>query len=156
MIVRLRLRPFDTPRDRAARLPWIVLVGLAYLLLAIWNPVTTPGPVLCASRLAVAVPCPMCGATRGVALCLRGRPVEASYLNPLSAPAALLGLGLLALWSFEYVSGREVEFLWRRPWRVVFLVLAHVAVLAAWAYVLVYRREDEFAASWLGRLLTSP
>jgi hypothetical protein len=155
MIVRLRLRPFDSPRDRAARLPWIVLLGLVYLVLALWNPVTTPGPVLCASRLAIAVPCPLCGATRGVALCLRGQPIEASLCNPLAAPAALVGLGLLVLWSFEYVAGQEVEFLWKRPWRRVFFLLVAVALLAAWAYVLVYRREDDFASSWLGRLLTT-
>ncbi|MFO0876340.1 MAG: DUF2752 domain-containing protein [Gemmataceae bacterium] len=155
MIVRPRLRPFDSPRDRVARLSWIVLLGLVYLALALWNPTTHPGPVLCASRLAVALPCPLCGATRGVALCLRGRPVEASTYNPLSLPAALFGVGLLALWSFEYLSNREVEFLFRRPWRMVVLVGAHVAVLAAWVYMLVYRREDDFATSWLGQLLSA-
>lgn len=152
MIVRPRLRPFESPRDRAARLPWIVLLGLVYLALALWNPTRTPGPVLCASRLAVALPCPLCGATRGVALCLRGRPLEASTYNPLSVPAALFGLGLLALWSYEYLSNHEVEFLFRRPWRMVVLISAHAAVLAAWVYVLLYRREDDFSSSWLGQL----
>jgi hypothetical protein len=153
MIVRVRLRRFASQRDRAARLPWIVLAGLAYLALCLWNPVSAPGPVLCLARLAFAVPCPLCGATRGVALCLRGRPLEASAYNPLSAPAALLGAALIALWSYEYVSGREVTLVWRRPWRLVFLVVAHAAVVAAWAYLLVFRREDDFAASWLGRAL---
>jgi hypothetical protein len=153
MIVRARLRPFDSPRDRAARLPWIVLLGLAYLALLLWNPTTTPGPVCCAMRRAVALPCPLCGCTRGVALCLRGRPLDASVSNPLAVPAAVSGLALLALWSFEYLRGAEVEFLWRRPWRVVFLTLAYLSLAAAWAYLLLYRREDDFAASWLGRLL---
>jgi hypothetical protein len=153
MIVRPRLRPFESPRDRAARLPWIVLLGLAYLGLALWNPVTTPGPVCCLMRHAVALPCPLCGCTRGVALCLRGRPLDASVSNPLAVPAALGGLLLLALWSFEYVRGAEVEFVWKRPWRVVFFTLATTALLAAWAYLLVWRREDDFASSWLGRLL---
>jgi hypothetical protein len=46
-----------------------------------------------------------------------------------------------------------VEFVWRRPWRRVFFAGACLALVAAWAYLLVYRREDDFAASWLGRLL---
>src|SRR5262249_33575067 len=121
MIVRVRLRPFASRRDRAARLPLIVLAGLAFLGLCLWDPVAAPGPVLCLSRLAFAVPCPLCGGTRGVALCLRGRPLEASACNPLSAPAALLGAGLIALWSYEYLAGREVTFVWRRPWRLAFL-----------------------------------
>jgi hypothetical protein len=155
MIVRIRLRPFAFPRDRAARLPWIVLAGLALLGLCLWNPVTTPGPVLCLSRLAFALPCPFCGATRGVALCLRGRPIEASAYNPLSLPVLLLGASLLALWSYEYVANREVLFVFRRPWRTLFVVLAFVVVISAWVYLLTCRREDDFAASWLGQMLVS-
>jgi hypothetical protein len=153
MIVRARLRPFESPRERAARLPWVVLLGLAYLALRLWDPATAPGPVLCGLRHAVALPCPLCGGTRGVALCLRGRPAEATASNPLAVPAAAGGLLLLGLWSFEYVRGAEVEFVWKRPWRVVFLTAAWAALLAAWAYLLLYRREDDFAASWLGRLI---
>ncbi|MFO0844150.1 MAG: DUF2752 domain-containing protein [Gemmataceae bacterium] len=153
MIVRPRLRPFESPRDRAARLVWVALLSLAYLGLAVWDPVTTPGPACCAMRHAVALPCPLCGCTRGVALCLRGRPVEATVGNPLSLPAALGGLVLVALWSFEYLKGAEVEFVWRRPWRRVFLAGATLALIATWVYLLAFRREDDFAASWLGRLL---
>lgn len=153
MIVRPRLRPIDSPRDRAARLTWIVLLGLVYLALAVWNPVTRPGPVLCLFRHAVALPCPLCGCTRGVALCLRCRPIDASACNPLAVPAAVGGLALLALWSFEYVRGVEVEFVWKRPWRVVCFTLCYLSLLAAWVYLLVYRREDDYATSWLGQLL---
>ena len=123
-------------------------MGLAYLALCLWDPVTAPGPTLCLARLALALPCPLCGATRGVALCLRGRPLEASAYHPLAAVFALGGLALIARWSYEYVSGREVIIRWRRPWPL----LATAAVLAAWAYLLVYRREDDFAASWLGMM----
>lgn len=153
MIVRLRLRPFDSPRERAGRLPLIVLVGLAYLVLCLWNPVSTPGPVLCMSRLAIAVPCPFCGATRGVALCLRGEPMLATWFNPMSAPVAALGLMLLGLWSYEYVSNRMVEVRWKRPWRVVFFTTMYLSIVAAWVYLLVWRREDDFAQSWLGQIL---
>lgn len=153
MIVRLRLHPFESQRERAARLPYIALVGVALLVLRLWNPVTTPGPVMCASRLAFAMPCPLCGATRGVALCLRGEVGQGSTFNPLALPVVLLGVGFMGLWSYEYVSGREVEFLIRRPWRMVGLVAAHGAVLAAWVYLLCFRWEDDFAQSWLGWLL---
>lgn len=153
-MVRFELHPFDSPRERAARLTWVVLLSLVYLLLAVWNPLRYPGPVLCLSRLAFAVPCPLCGATRGVALCLRGQVVQGTRLNPLSFPAAVLGLAFLGLWSFEYLSNRQVEFIWRRPWRMVFLVVVHAAVLVVWVYLLLYRREDLFSASWLGRWLS--
>lgn len=152
MIVRVRTRPFDRERDRAARLPWIVLAGLAVLGVWLWNPVARPGPVLCLSRLAFALPCPLCGATRGVALCLRGQPVEGSLYNPLAAPALVLAVLLVARWSYEYVHGREVALVWHRPWQTIVLVLVHAIVLAAWAYLLLYRREDDFASSWLGQI----
>jgi hypothetical protein len=149
----MRTHPFESPRHRAARLPWIVLVGLAYLLLCLWNPLTTPGPVLCVARHAFAVPCPLCGATRGVALCLRGQPAEATRFNPLSPPLAAIGLMCIALWSYEYVANREVEFVCRRPWRIVFTSLAYFSLFATWIYLLTYCREDAFANSWLGQIL---
>jgi hypothetical protein len=153
MTLGIRFRPFDHPRERVARLPRLAAAGLALLLLSLWNPVTRPGPVLCLSRLCFAVPCPLCGGTRGVALCLRGRPVEASALNPLSVPALLFGVGLMGVWAYEYLSGNRVDVVWPRPWRAAFLVAASLALLLTWAYLLAYRREDDFATSWLGRLL---
>ena len=38
------------------------------------------------SARAFGIPCPLCGVTRGVALCLPGRPVEATSYNPLTVP----------------------------------------------------------------------
>src|SRR5262249_5706900 len=149
----IRRGSFDRPRQRAARLPRLVAAGLALLLLCLWNPVTRPGPVLCLSRLCFGIPCPLCGGTRGVALCLRGRPVEGSALNPLSVPALLLCVGLMGVWAYEYLSNTQVVMVWPRPWRSVFVAAAFVALLATWAYLLVYRREDDFATSWLGRVL---
>lgn len=151
MIGRFQTRPFRHPRERAERLPRLCLVGLALLLLAVWNPVTTPGPVLCWMRLALALPCPFCGGTRGVALCLRGRPAEALACNPLAVPALLAAAGLVAWWSCELLLGRQVLFVWRPGWRGACLTATALAILATWGYLLAYRREDVFAASWLGQ-----
>jgi len=149
----LRLVPLEHPTDRARRLVYLILAGLALFVLALWDPIATPGPVICMSRRAFGVPCPLCGVTRGVSLCLRGRPVEASTYNPLTVPIFVLGLGLMVVWSFEYVSGTRIHLpLSRRGWRLL-LSLAVLVALAAWVWMLCYRREDEFAGSWLGLAL---
>jgi hypothetical protein len=149
----VRIRPFPSERARASRLPLLAFVGLAYLLLALWNPVQSPGPVLCVARLAFAVPCPLCGATRGVALSLRGEVAQATMYNPLSVPVAILGLLLLALWLFEYLSNREVSVHVKRPWQIAFVAFWTLAFVATWVYLIVWRREDNFATSWLGQML---
>jgi hypothetical protein len=148
-----RLVPIDHPADRSRRLVQLVLAGLALLLLSLWNPLSRPGPVVCLSRRAFAVPCPFCGVTRGVSLCLRGRPVEATSRNPLTVPVFVVGLGLMAVWAWEYLANARFVLALSRPWRWGLSSLAGLALLANWTYVLLYRREDEFAASWLGRLL---
>ncbi|MFO0930702.1 MAG: DUF2752 domain-containing protein [Gemmataceae bacterium] len=124
------------------------------LLLAVWNPTTTPGPVTCLSRLLAGASCPLCGATRGVALCLRGDVAGGSAFNPLAVPAVLAGVALMALWSREYVTGRQVRLVWGPIGRALFLAVTGAVFLATWAYVLRYRWEDDFASSWLGRLLS--
>ena len=153
MSFRLRLVPFLRPRDRALRLPVIVVVGLAVLLVAVWNPVTTPGPKLCGARLAFGLPCPLCGGTRGAALALRGQIGESVAYNPLSIPALLFAFWLMGRAASEYVSGMQM-ILDRPRWlRVSTPYLISVALLGTWAYLLMYRIEDDFGASWLGILL---
>src|SRR5262249_8309346 len=148
MIVRAHLVPFRHPRDRAARLPCIVVAGLALLLVALWNPVSYPGPVMCVARLAFGIPCPLCGGTRGAALCLRGQPLEATAYNPLSIPALVLVVALLVRWSGEYLSGKRLVF--EGPaWvgrAIHFLVIA--IVVGTWIYLLCYRIEDDFASCY--------
>lgn len=141
--------PFDHPRRRAERLVWLVLAAAALLLVALWSPADRPGPILCTLRLAVALPCPFCGVTRGVSLCLHGRPAEASAHNPLAVPVTLLAAALMARWAYEYLSNTHLRLrLPRGAWAILIIV-----VLAAWVYVLCYRREDDFASSWVGQLL---
>ena len=155
MSFRLRLVPFLRPRDRASRLVIIVVVGLAVLLVAVWNPVTTPGPTLCGARLAFGLPCPLCGGTRGAALALRGQIGESVAYNPLSIPALAFAIWLIGRAAFEYVSGKQV-ILDRPRWlRRSTPYLITVAILGTWVYLLLYRVEDDFAGSWLGMLLGS-
>ena len=139
MSFRLRMVPFVRPRDRAMRLPVIGLVGLAVLLVAVWNPVTTPGPVWCGARLGFAIPCPLCGGTRGAALALRGRVGESIAYNPLSIPALLFASWLVLRASIEYVGGKQMVFEVPRRLRVAWPYLVTLALVATWVYLLMYR-----------------
>ncbi len=149
----LRLLPFDHPRQRAGRLPLLVLGGVALLLLSLWDPIGTPGPTLCLARRAFAVPCPLCGVTRGVSLCLRGRPAEATIYNPLTVPIFIGGVGLMLVWAIEYIGNVRMVLPLSPPWRLLRTTLVFLILLAAWIYLFNYRREDEFADSYLGRLI---
>jgi hypothetical protein len=146
-------RPFAHPAHRAGRLQLFAVGVLAFVVVAIWDPVTRPGPKCCLLRLAVGLPCPLCGMTRAMSLCVRCRFGEASVFHPLAVPAFVLALGLCVKWAVEYAIGRRIDLTpprWLR--RAVWAVSAAV-VLAAWAYLLVFRREDDFAETWLGMLL---
>ncbi len=149
----LRSRPFAHPAERLGRLQRLsfVLIGLAAL--ALWDPAARPGPTVCLMRHAVALPCPLCGLTRGASAALRGRVLAAAAFNPLALPLLTLAVLLGVRWGWEYATGRRLEVVPSRGARRVVLVVAYLAALAAWVYLLLYRREDDFAASWLGRLL---
>lgn len=149
----VRWRRFDTPEDRRARLPWLAVgyVGLALLL--VWDPVRNPGPSLCMMRYAFALPCPLCGLTRGVSLTLRGDPAGGTLFNPLAAPVFVVGLVLLAMWTVEYFMGSYLDWDVPGPVRLAFWAVVLTAMVATWLYLLGWRREDDFAASWLGLLL---
>jgi hypothetical protein len=153
MSVTVRARPFAHPARRVARLRRLSWVLLGLTGLALWDPLAHPGPKLCLMRHAVGLPCPLCGLTRGVSLSLRGRPLEASSYNPLAVPVLAAAVLLTLKWAVEFGTGRELTLRCPRPLALALVAAAHLAVLAAWAYLLVCRREDDFAACWLGRLL---
>jgi hypothetical protein len=152
MIVRIQKRLFPRVSDRWLRLQGCGLVAVGVGLLAVWDPLTHPGPRMCPLRETVGLPCPLCGMTRGVSLCLHGHPAEASVFNPLAAPVLIVALVLAVKWAVEFGSGRCFDVLvppWlgRRLW-----MLGYAIVLMNWAYLLVYRREDSFDSTLLGRL----
>ena len=156
MICSLNARPFPNALARAGRLQLLGVGLLAFTLLAVWNPLTHPGPkvCLCLMRRSVSLPCHLCGMTRGVALCLRGQFAEATRFNPLAIPCVLLGLALLGKWSYEYARGVRLDVVWHsRAARLLYFLLASGVLLANWAYLLRYRREDDFATSAVGQLL---
>lgn len=152
MILRVQRRPFRDRSDRLLRLQGFSVITLGVLVLRVWNPLAQPGPKLCLLRHAVGLPCPLCGMTRGVSLCLRGHFHEASLFNPLAGPVLLLAAVLALKWAIEFAGGRRIDVLlprWlERSWPLAALLLA----LLNWIYMLTYRREDPFAASWLGQL----
>ncbi len=56
-------------------------------------------------------------------------------------------------WTYEFITKRSVEIVLRPAWKTGVWFGLFAALLAAWAYLLVYRREDDFAATWLGHML---
>jgi hypothetical protein len=152
MIVRIERRPFHHPSERRFRLQATGFIALGVGILAVWNPLAQPGPRVCLLRNAFGLPCPLCGMTRGVALCLRGRPLDALDFNPLAGPVLVLAILLAVKWVIEFGTGRRLDvvmpsWLWRT------LVFAGWAILAVnWTYMLIYRREDPFDTTWLGQL----
>ena len=150
---RLHLRPWEHRGPRLARLRDASLMFLAVAVLVVWNPLEHPGPKICLLRHGVALPCPLCGLTRGMALCLRGHPITASILNPLSVPLLLLMLLFGIKWMIEYAWNRRIDIVWSPGVVRTMLWLGYLAMLASWVYLLIWRREDDFADSWLGRLL---
>jgi hypothetical protein len=155
MIVRIQKEPFRHRSQRAFRLQGIGFIGLGIGILAVWNPLTQPGPTVCMLRRAVGLPCPLCGMTRGVALGLRGHPLEASLFNPLAMPVLLVAVALVVLWAIEWGSGRRFRVM-MPSWLARTLILAgYVLLIANWTYMLICRREDSFGATWLGQMWTA-
>jgi len=155
MIVRIHKEPFTQRSQRAFRLQGAGFIALGIGILVVWNPLTQPGPTMCLLRRAVGLPCPLCGMTRGVSLCLRGHPLEASLFNPLTVPVLLLAVVLAVKWAIEFGTGRRFDVIVPR-WLSRNLMLAGYLLLAAnWTYMMIYRREDPFATTWLGQLWTS-
>jgi hypothetical protein len=91
--------------------------------------------------------------TRGLAMCERGRFQLAAWYNPLAAPLFVLAAVLCIKWAVEFGMNRSFVVSLRPAWRKALWIVVIIAVLATWAYLLAFRREDDFAASWLGRLV---
>jgi len=151
-MIRVQRQPFRDRSERLLLLQGFSLIALGMTTLVIWNPLTQPGPRLCLLRHAVGLPCPLCGMTRGVALCLRGRFQEASLFNPLAGPVLLLAIALAVKWAVELAGGRRFEVLVPACVSRRLFQVAPLIVLANWIYMLVYRREDPFLTTWLGQL----
>jgi hypothetical protein len=152
-MILLRSQPFAHPAERLGRLQRLSAVLLGLTILLVWDPVARPGPRLCLLRHAVGLPCPLCGLTRGVSSGLRGRFLEAAIFNPLALLVLAAAVVLGVKWGAEYAIGRRLEVAAPRRIKRAALAVVYVVLLAAWIYLLVYRREDDFAACWLGRLL---
>lgn len=152
-MISCRTHSLAHPAQRLGRLQRLSIAALGLTVLAVWDPLAHPGPKLCLLRHAVGLPCPLCGLTRGVSLGLRGHFAEASSYNPLAIPILVFALLLGVKWGVEYAAGRQVEVSCSRRVRLLLAGAVHVAILAAWAYLLMCRREDDFAGCWLGRLL---
>lgn len=88
---------------------------------------------LCLFRRLTTLPCPTCGAWRGLTCLLRGDPAAAWLLNPLLATVvAGLALSVVA----RVVFARRVCVAWTRPARIAAWAAAGALFLANWAYVM--------------------
>lgn len=119
------------------QLAWI-WGGLALATIALsplWirlAPVLTP----CLFRRLTGVPCPSCGATRGVLALLDGRPFDALALNPLLATAfaAFLAGGVIGpIWAWRVHRLPHIEHPLPRWLRLA----AVLAILANWVWVII-------------------
>jgi Protein of unknown function (DUF2752) len=149
----LQVRPFAHPSQWTSR---FVTLGGAMFGLGVavaWNPIAHPGPKCCLLRMSVGLPCPMCGMTRGVCLCVRGHFLEASWYNPLAVPFVMLVAALCVKWIFEIASNWHVALVLRPAWNKSLWGGLYIAVLSSWVYLLMFRREDDFASTWLGQML---
>jgi hypothetical protein len=153
MSIQLRREPFSTPGERTIRLQLFSLLVVGAVVLLVWNPTTHPGPKCCWLRYLFGVPCPTCGMTRAAALVVRGQPLKASTFNPLVLPCLLLFVLLGIKWAYEYTANRRLRLIAPPSLRLAFWALFTVVILINWAYLLTYRREDDFASSWLGKAL---
>jgi hypothetical protein len=148
-----RIESIRDRTDRFGRLVQFSLAAMAFAAVAVWNPVVTPGPKCCMLRQAVGLPCPLCGMTRAVALCVRGQFWEATLFNLLAVPTFLLCIVLCLKWGLEFATGRGLVATPARPWRIALWTLVYIALLGNWAYLLAFRREDDFSQTWLGQAL---
>jgi hypothetical protein len=154
MIVRIRRSSILPRSERLLRLQGVSLIALGTATLLIWNPLTQPGPKVCLLRHLVGLPCPLCGMTRGVALCLRGSLREALLFNPLAVPVLVLAMVMAVVWIIEFVGGRRFD-VHAPPW--LRRGLSHTILLLFlmnWAFLVAYRREDLFETTWIGQLWT--
>ena len=149
----LQVRPCSHPTHRAGRLQLLGCALLGFGVAVLWDPVAHPGPKCCLLRCLVGLPCPLCGMTRGLAMCVRGRFLEATWYNPLAVPLFAAALLLCLKWTVEILTMRSVEVVLSRAWRIGLWGVLYAALLASWAYLLAFRREDDFAATWLGQVL---
>jgi hypothetical protein len=149
----LKTEPFTRPAHRAGRLHLFAVGVLSFVVVTIWDPVTQPGPKCCLMRLLFGLPCPLCGMTRAMSLCVRGRFWEASVFHPLAVPTFVLALGLCVKWAAEFAAARRLDVALTRPWRRAVHAAVFVVLLAAWAYLLAFRREDDFSQTLAGMLL---
>ena len=82
---------------------WAGLTAATIALAPVWS-WAAPHLRPCTFRRVTGIPCPSCGATRGVLALLEGHPIEAVTFNPLVV-SAVIGFavgGLLApLWSWR-------------------------------------------------------
>jgi hypothetical protein len=92
-----------TPTEHQLAWVWFGLVLASIALVPLWN--QAAGLLQpCPFRSLTSIPCPTCGATRGVLALAEGRITDAIVFNPLIAASALLFLagGIAApLWAWS-------------------------------------------------------
>ncbi len=129
----MRWRPL-TLAERQLTWVWAGLALTAVALRPLWD-VLAPHLGRCTFRSITGIPCPTCGATRGVLALLHHHPVQAFLLNPLVAAGTviLVAGGLLApLWAWRRGTAPVLETPLPRWLRLAAVLL----ILANWGWVI--------------------
>ena len=106
------LLPPLLPHERWLRVGCAVLVGLAFVFLALHSAL----PALpCGFRSLTGLPCAMCGGTRSASALLSGDWRQALYLNALSIPVLIGALLVAGVALLESLRGRALAD-WN-PWK---------------------------------------
>jgi hypothetical protein len=98
------------------------------------------GSTFCLFRLATGLPCPTCGATRVLGRLARLDLAGALVMNPLMAAGAL---GLLVWGLADFVllpTKRALRLALPAAWHAKVRILAVLALLLNWAFLLIVRR----------------
>ncbi len=110
---------------------WLALVAGAVLLIRY----TGTAVELCIFRRLTGLPCPTCGATRGVLELLAARPVSAWLHNPLLF--TVLGLWMVLV-GVRILTGRSPRLNLTRPQKALAWAAVAAAVAANWLYLILH------------------
>ena len=139
-MIRFHWRPLIPGETDPERL-WGILLGATGVLVASWLWLGLPTPA-CPLHAITGIPCPTCGATRGVRCLIHGDWGDALRWNPLLM-MGLLGTLLYTLYAGVVVVGRLPRVRWEplSPRSIRAVRMAVIGLIAGdWLYLVLRER----------------